>query len=293
MATAARRVANRAVEDRGEAERERLRALLTSGKALRDLIDATTAIIYVKALDGRYLLVNRQYEQLTGLTQDAVEGKTDAELWPGPFASALRANDLRVLDALEPLEFEERGPDATSPVTFLAFKFPLFDANGVPYAIAGISTDITHRKIDEERLRKSEERFRVLAENAQDFIFRYRMKSPPGFDYVSPACSAVTGYTPEELYADPRLIFDLIEALHVEMMRDEARAASLGQAWEVEVRRKDGSLIWVEQRLSLVTDVSGEIAAVEGIARDVTQRKEAEHQLAHQALHASLPGLPN
>jgi diguanylate cyclase (GGDEF)-like protein/PAS domain S-box-containing protein len=272
-------------------ERQRERVLLEAEKRLRDLIDATTAVIYVKALDGRYLLVNRRYEQLTGFSRDVIVGKTDAELWPAEFAAVVRANDLRVLDALGPLEFEESGP-GDSPVTFLAFKFPLFDTDGVPYAIAGISTDITQRKVEEERLRHSEERFRVLAENAQDFIFRYRLKSQPGFDYVSPACTAITGYTPEELYAEPRLIFNLIEAMHVQMMRDEGRA-SLHQAWEVEVQRKDGSLIWVEQRLSLINDASGEIAAVEGIARDVTARKEAEEQLAHQALHDSLTGLPN
>ena len=273
-------------------ERLRERVLLESEKRLRDLIDATTAVIYVKALDGRYLLVNRRYEQLTGFARDEVVGRTDAELWPAPYAAALRANDLRVLDALEPLEFEEVGPEGAPPVTFLAYKFPLFDPDGVPYAIAGISTDITQRKRAEERLRHSEERFRVLAENAQDFIFRYRLAGEPGFDYVSPACETITGYTAEELYADPRLIFNLIEAMHVQMMRTEGRA-SLRQAWDVEVQRKDGSRMWVEQRLSLINGPSGEIEAVEGIARDVTGRKEAEHQLAHQALHDSLTGLPN
>jgi diguanylate cyclase (GGDEF)-like protein/PAS domain S-box-containing protein len=273
-------------------DRDRERSLLESEKRLRDLIDATTAVIYVKALDGRYLLVNRRYEELTGFSRDHLVGRTDAELWPAPFAAALRANDLRVLDALEPLEFEERGPAGSPPVTFLAYKFPLFDADGVPYAIAGISTDITNRTRAEDRLRRSEERFRVLAENAQDFIFRYRLKDRPGFDYVSPACVQITGYTVEELYADPRLIFNLVEAMHVQMMRDKGRA-SLRQAWDVEVTRKDGSVIWVEQRLSLIQDPSGEIAAVEGIARNVTARKEAEQQLAHQALHDSLTGLPN
>ncbi|HEV3354797.1 MAG TPA: EAL domain-containing protein [Acidimicrobiales bacterium] len=273
-------------------QRQRERLLLESEKRLRDLIDATTAVIYVKSIDGRYLLVNSRYEQLTGIRRDDVIGRTDAELWPAPFAADMRANDLRVLDALGPLEFEEHGPEGSPPVTFLAHKFPLFDPDGVPYAIAGISTDITQRKKAEERLRRSEERFRVLAENAQDFIFRYRLKDKPGFDYVSPACKAITGYAAEELYADPRLIFNLIEAMHVQMMRDEGRA-SLHQAWDVEVQRKDGSVIWVEQRLSLITGPSGEIDAIEGIARDVTARKDAEHQLAHQALHDSLTGLPN
>ena len=273
-------------------ERERERALLTSEKRLRDLVDATSAIVYVKALDGRYLLVNKRYEELTGFGRDQVIGRSDAELWPAPFAAAIRANDLRVLDALEPLEFEEQGPEGNVGVTFLAHKFPLFDPDGVPYAIAGISTDITRRKRAEHRLSRSEERFRLLAENADDFIFRYRLKGEPGFDYVSPACVTITGYTAEELYSEPRLIFNLIEAMHVQMMRNEGRA-SLRQAWDVEVTRKDGSKIWVEQRLTLSTDESGEIQAVEGIARDVTARKDAEGQLAHQALHDSLTGLPN
>ncbi|MCU1450249.1 MAG: putative kDa protein in hypE 3region [Acidimicrobiales bacterium] len=273
--------------------RVREKALIESEKRLRDLVDATAAVIYVKALDGRYLLVNRRYEKLTGFEPGFVVGKTDDELWPGPMAEAIKVNDQRVLDALVPLEFEERGPDPDSPVTFLAFKFPLFDPNGEPYAIAGISTDITDRKVGEERLRRSEERFRLLAENAQDFIFRYRMKPAPAFEYVSPACLAVTGYSPDELYGDPALIFDLLESLHVEMMIDETRSSSLRKTWEVEVRRKDGSVIWVEQRLALITDDSGQIAAVEGIARDVTARREAERQLSHQALHDSLTGLPN
>src|SRR4051794_2642289 len=286
------RVARLVVATDVTAEREHERVLTGSEKRLRDLIDATTAVIYVKALDGRYLLVNRRFEQLTGFPGDNVLGRTDAELWPGAYAAEMRANDLRVLDALEPLEFEDHGPEGAPPVTFLAYKFPLFDVDGVPYAIAGISTDISQRKRSEERLRRSEERFRVLAENAQDFIFRYRLQDKPGFDYVSPACVAITGYTSDELYAAPRLIFNLIEAMHVQMMRDEGKP-SLRQAWDVEVTRKDGSVIWVEQRLSLVTDASGEITAVEGIARDVTARKDAERQLAHQALHDALTGLPN
>src|SRR4051812_7871839 len=262
---------------------QREQTLADSERRLRDLIDATAAVIYVKALDGTYLVVNRRYEELTGFSADQVVGKTDTELWPPEFAAAVRANDLRVLDALEPLEFEEISPDPDSPVTFLAIKFPMFDAHGQPYAVAGISTDITDRKRAEAALRKSEERFRLIAENAQDFIFRYRLRPSPAFEYVSPAALNVTGYTPEELYGDPSLIFELLEAQHVEMMKRQS--PSLRQSWEVEVRRRHGSTIWVEQRLSLINDGTGGISCVEGIVRDVTERKEAERQLAHQALH--------
>src|SRR4051812_37003385 len=257
---------------------QREQTLADSERRLRDLIDATAAVIYVKALDGTYLVVNRRYEELTGFSGDQVVGKTDAELWPPEFAAAVRANDLRVLDALEPLEFEEISPDPDSPVTFLAIKFPMFDAHGQPYAVAGISTDITDRKRAEARLRKSEERFRLIAENAQDFIFRYRLRPSPAFEYVSPASLTVTGYTPDDLYADPSLIFELLEAQHVEMMRNEGDAPSLRQSWEVQIRRKDGAPMWVEQRLSLITDRNGGITSVEGIVRDVTPRKEAEQQ---------------
>jgi PAS domain-containing protein len=57
----------------------------------------------------------------------------------------------------------------------------------------------------EEALRESERRFRRLAEDAQDIVYRYRLRTTPAFEYVSPAATAITGYTPEEHYADPHL----------------------------------------------------------------------------------------
>src|SRR3954469_2643552 len=138
----------------------------------------------------------------------------------------------------------------------------------------------------------SEKRLRLLADNAHDFIFSYRLPPEPGFDYVSPACEAITGYTPTELYENPDLIFDMLEPQYVEMMR-ELEGADLDRAWELLIRRKGGSTVWVEQRLSLVRDEDGRILSMEGIARDVTERKVAEERLERQALHDELTTLPN
>ena len=144
----------------------------------------------------------------------------------------------------------------------------------------------------EARAKVTENRLRLLAENAQDFIFSYRLPPNPGFDYVSPACEAITGYSPADLYADPDLIFDMLEPQYVQMM-DGIDDADLARSWEVLIRRKDGSTVWVEQRLSLLRDDTGRITSIEGIARDVTERKLAEERLARQALHDELTGLPN
>src|SRR5207237_2380784 len=79
---------------------------------------------------------------------------------------------------------------------------------------------------------------------------------------------------------------------YVEMMR-EIQTGDLSRPWEVLIRRKTGSTVWVEQRLSLVRDEDGRIVSVEGIARDVTERKLAEERLERQALHDELTTLPN
>ena len=62
--------------------------------------------------------------------------------------------------------------------------------------------DISEIKQTEE-FRRSEERFRLLAENAQDLIFRYRLKPTPGFEYVSPSSTAMIGYTPRSITPTP------------------------------------------------------------------------------------------
>jgi diguanylate cyclase (GGDEF)-like protein/PAS domain S-box-containing protein len=145
----------------------------------------------------------------------------------------------------------------------------------------------------EEAIRRSEERFRLLAENAQDFIFRYRVLPDPGFDYASPAAMSLLGYTPEELYADPELILKIVDTSHVAEMEDLGHDDRFTEPRDVRVRRKDGTYAWIEQRLTPVLDEGGHLAAVEGIARDISERKRVETTIAHQALHDALTGLPN
>jgi len=128
-------------------------------------------------------------------------------------------------------------------------------------------------------LRESEARFRRLAENARDVIYRYRLRPTPGFEYVSPAITNITGYTPEEHYSDPELI---LKATHPEdrWVVEEIMSGKTGMETPlVRWLRKDGSPVWISSQNVAAYDDTGTVIAMEGIARDVTSQQLAEAEL--------------
>jgi PAS domain S-box-containing protein len=126
-----------------------------------------------------------------------------------------------------------------------------------------------------ERLHQSEERYRRLAENAPDLVYRYDLE-PPRFTYVSPASARITGYTPDEYYADPLLADRIVHPDDHPSYQALTDALQSGQAVPEDPTlrcvRKDGGTIWVEQRLTPMYDSAGSLTAVEGIVRDVSER---------------------
>jgi PAS domain S-box-containing protein len=138
-----------------------------------------------------------------------------------------------------------------------------------------------------EALKASEERFRLLAENAQDVIFRYRLSPTPGFEYISPSATRVVGYTPEEHYANPDLLLRMVypDDRHVVEGFMEPSQAVGGSLSAMRIRCKDGREIWCESRHKNIYDSEGNPVAIEGIVRDVTERKRAEEALRESERH--------
>ncbi|OGO49393.1 MAG: hypothetical protein A2148_06820 [Chloroflexi bacterium RBG_16_68_14] len=145
-------------------------------------------------------------------------------------------------------------------------------------AVAAQLGEVVQRKRAEEALRESEERFRLLAENAQDVIFRYRLTEPIGYEYISPAGSTMSGYAIEEFYADPDFGHKIIHPDDLAAF-DEMNTRLLSGPVELRWVRKDGSTVWTEQRNVSVYGENGNLIAIEGIVRDVTERKRAEEAL--------------
>ncbi len=140
------------------------------------------------------------------------------------------------------------------------------------------------------RLSESEERFLRLAENARDLIYRFDLAPKRGFAYVSPASTVITGYAPEEYYADPELGKKIVHPDDMALVEEAANAKTpTSQPLAVRWVRKDGQVIWTEQRVVPIVNQRGDLVSVEGIVRDVTARKQRERELeAIAAMSAAL-----
>jgi PAS domain S-box-containing protein len=110
---------------------------------MRALIDHVPALVYVKDAQGRYLLVNRRFEETFRVSGRSLAGRSDEALVKESNAEGLRANDRQVLDTGRAVEFEDAFEMGNEARTFSTLKFPILDPEGKPCAICGISTDIS------------------------------------------------------------------------------------------------------------------------------------------------------
>lgn len=129
-------------------------------------------------------------------------------------------------------------------------------------------------------LAESEARYRRLADNALDIIYRYNVVPQDRLAYINPAVSDILGHAPEEFYADPDLFFNLVHPDDRSVLLSTiAPNAPRDKPTTLRWIRKDGTFVWIEHRHVPIIDQAGNLIAVEGIARDITERKRLEEML--------------
>ncbi len=109
-----------------------------------------------------------------------------------------------------------------------------------------------------------------LLDRAADIVFRLRVRPVRGLEYVNRAVSRVTGYTPAELYADPELLLRIVHPDDRPLMDELLVRGASATPLVVRLLRRDHQLVWIEQSNTSVFDAAGDLVAVEGIAREVT-----------------------
>jgi PAS domain S-box-containing protein len=257
------------VTDRKHAEE----ALRRSEQLLQNVADNTTAVIYVKYADGRYLLINRRFEQIFNLTADQIVGHTDHEIFPKDIADAFRANDVTVLERNTAVEYEEQAPHEDGLHTYLSIKFPLCDHTGTPYATCGISTDITERKRIEDALRANDARSRLALTSAEVGTWNWDLQTD--HIYWSSQVNRILGLSDE---ARPRMQNDWLALVYREdresmacTMRQAMDQPGTDVAFEHRVMRQDGSFQWCVWAGEIIRDRNGKALHVLGTVR-VTDR---------------------
>ena len=158
---------------------------------------------------------------------------------------------------------------------------------GYLYRLASVLENAFHMaelEREQRALRESEWRFRLLAENAQDGIFRY-LVSKDCFDYVSPGMAEIFGYLPEEFYSQPTIWEKILrpedKQSYLEMISGQALPKG-----PVVMRcvHKDGHTIWTEQRFSFFNSPDRKPLEVHGIVRDITARHQVEEERERMAV---------
>ncbi len=145
-------------------ERVRMEEILRESETrFRAIMDNSPALMFLKDLEGRYLQINRRFEEVFHIANRDIIGKMDKEIFPPMQAAAFLANDQKVLDAGLAMEFEEEALHDDGFHTSIAMKFPLLNEQGQMSALCGIVTDITERRRAEKQLQRTVDRVRTLS----------------------------------------------------------------------------------------------------------------------------------
>ncbi|MEI6414781.1 MAG: PAS domain S-box protein, partial [Pseudomonadota bacterium] len=264
----------------------------------KEILDNTTNVIFVKDLTGRYLFVNRRYETLFHISNEAIYGKTDFDIFPLEAASAFQNADREALEQNKVIETEEVVPHGDGNHVYVSTKFPLRNKAGGPYGICGIATDITGRKQAEDEVRRLAHRNQSLLDAVADGIIGINHEGVSIF--VNPTALRMLGYSEAELLG---VNFHDLAHRNAQGERIPGACAVLqaittgpglvhGEAYFV---GKAGNIFPVEYSLVTIKDHSQGDHGVLAF-RDIGKRRETEQNLERehrfrQKIIESLPGI--
>ncbi|MBI3736760.1 PAS domain S-box protein [Candidatus Sumerlaeota bacterium] len=253
----------------------------------RQLAENIREVLWLSSTDYRsWIYVSPAFEEIWGQPSSALGGSMGmSTILPEDREQFFKAMPGGKLTKRVEFEYRIRRPDGS--IRWVRTRaFPIKNDRGEMYRLAGISEDITDRKQVEDALRENERRYRLLTENATDIIWTTDLSL--NWTFISPSVKRVRGYTVEEAMnlpvnetMTPESLMRIGAVLRDALKDEQEGRSDPARTWtlEVELYHKNGTVFWGEVTASFLRDGNGKPVGIQGITRDISARKEAEHAL--------------
>jgi len=273
-----REAANRAARHRAES-------------ALRQLVKAVETVdigITVTDVQGRIVYTNPAEARMHGYTTEELVGMSAQVLAPPPARQGVTPQRLTALKGWRRDGFNVRKDGTLFPVQLVSDV--VADASGTPIGIVTCCVDISERRQAEAALRASEARYRKLFE--RNLAGVYRATAEGAILECNDALARILGWSSQKEVRRRKVADFYFRKRDLKRVMDDLHRLGTLAGHEIELRRRDGSSVWVLANASLLEEDGG-LTVVEGTLIDITHRKLARRQLEFQAHHDALTGLPN
>ncbi len=231
--------------------------------------------------DGMFIEINEGFTALTGYSVEDVKGKTSLELdiWTNPKDRQRLVNGLRESGQVINLEAPFRFKNGEIKIGLMSAR--IIEVNGEK-CILSITRDITDRKRIEVALQKSEERYHLIDEASQDFIYSYDRDGR--FTHANSSLCRLLGLRPEEILGKTHaeLGFPPEQCEEWERLHRQVYATNSTVIAETQTPFQEGELLYFEVVLNPMHDETGSIIGIAGTTRDINQRKLAELKIEEQ-----------
>lgn len=259
----------------------RLLRLVGPQALFRTLIDHSPIMLWVGDHEGKCVFASQAWLAFTGRALVQELGHGWAESVHVDDRAAILRQYREALASRQPFSLEYRLRRADGAFRWVCDQgHPWVAPDGAFLGHVGTCVDITDRKESDLAGLEEPRRLKRLIEKSHDMVYRTRLFPTRAVEYTGGAVQAITGHTPSEFYADPDLprkaVHEDDRPLIVQTLRDPAHLqTTIILRW----LHPDGRVVWAEHRRVPVYDASGQLVAIEGIARDVTEYVESERRL--------------
>jgi PAS domain S-box-containing protein len=268
-----------------EFERRKAEEALRESEALyHSLVESLPCNVVRKDLEGRFTFSNHCFGELVGHPLDQILGKTDFDFFPREMAEKYRRDDRNVMETGGVLEVIEEVPGDAGTRYFHVLKTVVRDAAGKVTGIQLIGWEVTARKLAEEELRKSRERFELAVLGSQDGLWDWDVEANQV--WYSPQMRSMLGYDEEEFPNRPgeteKRVHPDDHARWRAMLHGHVTGVTDHLEMEYRMLHKDGSYRWVRDRGVALRRADGKAYRIAGSREDVTARKRSEEELTHE-----------